>query len=172
MIGTLTLQVELTKRADGGAVLRCIRSDRSITWQKQEGRQAVFFPLHDLTHFAVETMLEFRHGFFGLIADGWEIDETTGKGRRGPLPQEAVIVEHLVGFLDLERAAGEAWPAQEYAAQLTLTGLIGADAAPTWLTDAALDRVRVRRRELFAEWAAVPPGSRLDLTFQLPAPAP
>ena len=168
----LTLHVELTKRADGGAVLRCIRSDRTITWQKQEGRQAAFFPLHDLTHFAVETTLEFRHGFFGLIADGWEIDETTGKGRRGSLPQEAVIVEHLVGFFDLERATGEAWSAPEYAAQLAMRGLISTSAAPAWLTDTALDRVRVRRRELFAEWAAVPPGSRLVLTFQLPAPAP
>lgn len=168
----LTLQVELTKRADGGAVLRCIRSDRSITWQKQEGRQAAFFPLHDLTHFAVETMLEFRHGFFGLIADGWEIDETTGKGRRGPLPQQAVTVEHLVGFFDIERATGEAWSAQEYATQLAMRGLISAGEAPAWLTDTALDRVRVRRRELFAEWAAVPPGAQLHLTFQLPAPTP
>jgi hypothetical protein len=166
----LTLHVQFTKRADGGAVLRCVRTDCSMTWQKQEGRHAAFFPLHDLTHFAVETMLGFRRGFFGLIAEGWGIDETSGKGPRGPLPPEAVLVEHLVGFLDVERATGDAWSAQEYAAQLAITGLITTDAAPAWLTDGALDRVRVRRRELFAEWAAVPPASGLDLTFQLPSP--
>src|SRR6476661_3944448 len=165
------LQVQITKRADGGAVLRCVRTDRSITWQKQEGRQAAFFPLHDLTHFAVETILGFRRGFFGLIAEGWEIDETSGKGLRGPLPSEAVLVEHLVGFLDLERATSDAWSAHEYAAQLAIKGLIATDSAPPWLTDAALDRVRVRRRELFAKWAAVPAASALDLTFQLPSPA-
>jgi hypothetical protein len=166
----LKLQVQLTKRADGGAVLRCVRTDCSITWQKHEGRQAAFFPLHDLTHFAVETILGFRHGFFGLIAEGWEIDETSGKGRRGPLPSEAVVVEHLVGLLDVERATGDAWSAQEYATQLAIKGLIATDAAPAWLTDAALERVRLRRRELFAEWAAVPPAASLDLTFQLPSP--
>ena len=49
-----TLTVRITKRTDGGAVLKCVRADGSETWQKQEGKQAAFFPLHDLTHFAVE----------------------------------------------------------------------------------------------------------------------
>jgi hypothetical protein len=167
----LKLQVQLTKRADGGAVLRCVRPDSSVTWQKQQGRHAAFFPLHDLTHFAVETILGFRRGFFGLIAEGWGIDDTTGKGSRGSLPAEAVLVEHLVGFLDVERATGDAWSAQQYAAQLAIKGLITTDATPAWLTDAALDRVRVRRRELIAEWEATPPASALHLTFQLPSPA-
>lgn len=164
----LNLQVQFTRRPDGGALLRCVRSDGSTTWQKREGRQGAFFPLHDLTHFAVETILGFRRGFFGLIAEGWAIDETSGKGPRGPLPPEAVLVEHLVGFLDLERATGDAWSAHQYAAQLAIKGIIATDSAPAWLTDAALDRVRVRRRELFAEWAAVPAASALDLTFELP----
>jgi len=167
----LKLQVQFTRRTDGGAILRCVRTDGSITWQKQEGRQGAFFPLHDLTHFAVEITLGFRRGFFGLIADGWEIDETTGKGSRGPLPSEALLVEHLVGFLDLERATVHEWPAHEYAAQLAIKGLIATDSSPTWLTDAALNRVRARRHELFAAWAAVPAASALDLTFQLPSPA-
>ena len=76
------LRVELTKRADGGAVLRCTRADGSVTWQRQEGRQAAFFPLHDLTHHAVETTLGYRRGFLGLVADGWELADTTGKGGR------------------------------------------------------------------------------------------
>jgi hypothetical protein len=159
------LHVQLTKCADGGAVLRCIRADGSATWQRHKGRQAAFFPLHDLTHYAVETVLGFRCGFFGLIAEGWGIDETSGKGPGGPLPQEAVLVEHLVGFLDVERATAGAWTAAEYVDQLVLRGLITSDATPAWLTDAALDRVRVRRRELFAEWTKVAPASRLELTF-------
>lgn len=164
------LHIQLTKRADGGAVLRCVRPDGSVTWQRQEGRQAAFFPLHDLTHYAVETVLGFRRGFFGLIAEGWEIEETTGKGGRGPLPPEAVLVEHLVGFLDVERASGSAWSAAEYAEQLALKGLIARDVAPRWLTDDALDHVRARRRELFAEWAEVAPASALELMFEHPSP--
>ena len=76
------LSIQITKRTDGSGVLRCVRADGSMTWQKQKSRHAAFFALHDLTHFAVESALEFRRGFYGLIADGWEIDDTTGKGTR------------------------------------------------------------------------------------------
>ena len=100
------LIVQIAKRADGAGVLRCTRADGSVTWQKQT-RHAMHFALHDLTHFAVESTLGSRRGFFGLIAEGWEIDDTTGKGLRGRLPQEAVEVEHIVGMFDTERARAE-----------------------------------------------------------------
>src|SRR6516225_617025 len=99
------LGIRLTKRMDGGSVLRCVRGDGSVTWQKQD-RHAAFFALHDLTHFAVESTLGFQSGFFGRIAKGWDIDDTTGKGARGRLPEEAIEVEHIVGLLGAERASG------------------------------------------------------------------
>jgi hypothetical protein len=37
-----------------------------------------FLCLHDLTHFAVESVHGLRHGFFGLVADGWDIADTEG----------------------------------------------------------------------------------------------
>ena len=83
------MRVQITKKADGSGVLRCVRADGSVTWQKQTDRHAAYFALHDLTHFAVETSLGLRRGFFGLIAEGWDIEDTTGKGTRGPLPPEA-----------------------------------------------------------------------------------
>src|SRR5688572_25791237 len=82
------LTIQITKRTDGGAVLKCIRADGSEVWQKQQGAQAAFFPLHDLTHFAVESTLGIRGAFYGLIADGWSIDDTTGKGTRDAPPPE------------------------------------------------------------------------------------
>jgi hypothetical protein len=99
---------------DGGGVLRCVRSDGSVTWQKQESRHAAFFALHDLTHFAVESTLGLRSGFSGLIAKGWEIEETTGKSSRGPLPNEVREVEYIVGALDSERAAGAIWSGEDF----------------------------------------------------------
>src|SRR5688572_16107999 len=100
------LRIQLTKRSDGGAVLKCIRADGTETWQKQEGKNASFFPLHDLTHFSVERELGLRAGFYGLIADGWSLEDTTGKGTRGALPDEALFVENVVGAFDIERASG------------------------------------------------------------------
>jgi hypothetical protein len=77
-----TLLVQLVKRADGGSALRCRRADGS--WQTHQGQQAAFFPGHDLTHFAVESELPGTIAFYGLIAAGWDIEDTTGKGRAGP----------------------------------------------------------------------------------------
>src|SRR5215470_7938977 len=102
----------MTKRHDGSTVLRCKRADGSETWQKQD-RHAAFFALHDLTHFAVESTLGFKHGFYGLIAEGWDIEDTTGKGKRGALPAEAGEVEYIVGSLDGERGSGVMITAQD-----------------------------------------------------------
>ena len=86
------MQIEITKRPDGAGVLLCTRADGSIAWQKQPVRHGAYFALHDLTHYAVETSLGYRRGFFGLISEGWNMDDTTGKGSRGPIPPEAAEV--------------------------------------------------------------------------------
>lgn len=163
---TPELRIQLTRRADGAVVLRCVRADGSATWQRQEGRNAVFFPFHDLTHFAVEATLGFRQGFYGLIASGWEIADTGGKGARGPLPPEANFVEHVVGLFDRERAGGaQPLSADEFNAQLAgTTAARRMESAPSF-TDAQLDAVRARVDALHGEWAALAPGATLELAF-------
>ncbi len=145
-------------------MLRCVRADGSATWQKQE-KHAPFFALHDLTHFAVETELSLRRAFFGLIAQGWEIEETTGKSARGPLPAEAVEAECIVGALDAERASGAVWSADDFNHHLALHAESAGLPRPRTLTDEDLSRVRTRRAQLFAQWRAVEPGKSLDLEF-------
>ncbi|MGD8277967.1 MAG: hypothetical protein PVH00_08070 [Gemmatimonadota bacterium] len=159
------LRITITRRTDGGAVLRCVRADGTETWQHQRGRQAAFFPLHDLTHLSVESSLGFRRGFFGLIAEGWDIEDTGGKGERGALPPEAAIVEHLVGSLDLERAGTVHWTAARLHAQASLFATGRGLPSPPPLTDATLDHVRDRIRELHHRWIATPPGQTLELSF-------
>jgi hypothetical protein len=159
------LILQFTKRTDGGALLRCIRDDGSVTWQKQQGNHATFFPLHDLIHYAVETELGFGHGFYGLIAAGWDIEETTGKTARGPLPDEAIEVEYIVSALAAERASAAVSTAEEFN-QLAQTF---ADAKglsqPQPLTEADLTSVRSRLDELFLRWRTLAPGHTLELAF-------
>jgi hypothetical protein len=159
------LAIEITKKPEGAVILRCVRSDGSISWQKRDAGDAVFFALHDLTHFAVESELAYRRGFFGLIASGWDIDDTTGKGSRGPLPDEAVEVEFLVGFLDRERVGGSAASAEDFNIFAAVYAS-GASFAPRSLSDQELNRVRARRDVLFSEWRALPAGSTLKLRWE------
>lgn len=163
------LSIRLTKRADGNALLKCTRADGSETWQKQEGTHAAFFPLHDLTHFSVETELRLANAFYGLIDQGWSITDTEGKGPRGPLPHDASFAENVVGTLDVERAGGVRWTAAEFNDATARHAAKGGRPAPREITDDELLRVRKRRAELFAEWEALPAGGTLELHFDAAA---
>ena len=152
------LKIQISKRADGAGILTCERADGTTTWQKKTPPNAAHFALHDLTHFAVETTLGYKSGFFGLISEGWEIDDTNGKGASGPLPPEALEVEKIVGLFDQERAsANSGWSAEEMNTY-----------SPWELTQEQIDAVRECRDELFRKWSAVGIGGKLELTFELP----
>jgi hypothetical protein len=160
------LLIQITKRSDGGGVLRCVRANGTVTWQKQT-RHAAFFALHDLTHFAVESTLGFRRGFFGLIAEGWEIEDTTGKEARGALPSETQQAEYIVGSLDRERAVAAIWSAADFNQQAAIHAASAGLPEPRPLTDEELACLRVRRDELFAAWSATHPGQTLELHFDV-----
>jgi len=159
------LNIQFTKRTDGSALLRCVRDDGSATWQKQQGNHATFFPLHDLTHYAVETELGFSHGFYGLIAAGWEIADTTGKGAQGPLPDEAIEAEYIVGSLGAERAGDSAGTAAEFNELAAAFAKTRGRPDPRPLTDGQLAKIRSRMADLFARWNDLPPGGTLELRF-------
>jgi hypothetical protein len=159
------LRIRITKKADGSATLGCRRADGSETWQRHAGRQAAFFPLHDLTHYAVETVLGVHRGFWGLVAAGWDVTDFGRPWPRGPLPPQALASEFTVGFLDQERAAGCAWSAQDLnAAAATYLAGHGAPVAFV-VSDEELRRIRETRRELFERWATLPAGEALELAF-------
>jgi hypothetical protein len=152
--------------------LSCTRRDGSVTWQRQQGAQGRFFPLHDLTHYAVETVLRHARGFYGMVASGWDISDFGAPWPRGRIPADAAPSELIVGFLDTERASGTRWTAADFNDK---TALYYAEhnlaTTPPTLTDDDLARVRQRRAQLFAEWDAVPPGGTLELTFDVGADA-
>lgn len=150
----IMLRIEILKNPDGTGVLRCTRQDGSVTWQKQMNH-APYFALHDLTHYAVESTLGYRHGFFGLIASGWDIEDTTGRGVRGVLPSEALEVERIVGLFQSEQISSTLWTTEQFNTF-----------APRPLTDAEIRNVRRLRGTLFERWFAIPLGDKLELQFE------
>src|ERR1700756_4214175 len=114
------LTIRIKKKTDGSAALSMTRADGSVTWQRQEGQLGRFFPLHDLTHYAVETVLGFRRAFFGLVAEGWDLSTFGQPGVKNRLPEEAGLAELLVGYFDLERATGVVDSAEELNAKVEM----------------------------------------------------
>lgn len=166
----MDLEIRFKKHRGGAVSLSCRRADESVTWQRQDGIHASFFPIHDLTHYAVETTLGARRGFYGLICEGWDIGDFDKPWPKGPLPAEARRIELLVGFLDAERASGEPMPAAkigEFSENFAATH--GRDASHESeridIDDAELGRIRRRRNDLMSRWSAVPDNGELVLPF-------
>ncbi len=163
------LTIRLKRHADGSASLTCTRADGTVTWQRQKGSLALVFPAHDLTHFAVETVLGYRHAFYGLVAEGWEISDFAMPWPRGPIPVEAREVELLVGLFDGFRRGNDDWTTAEFnanAQQLAADSKFGDQLTPRTLSDEDIVRVRAGRNDLIARWTATPPGDSLEIVFR------
>ena len=158
------LLIRIKKKSDGDSALTCSRADGSSTWQRLEGRQGRFFPLHDFTHYAVETELKHRRGFYGLVADGWNLEDFGSSGPRGPLPEDMDPSEYIVGLLDLERTQGGRRTVSDLLAEAEDTPSLAA-AVMARVGEAELDAIRARCTELIALWDALPVGGALELPF-------
>ena len=169
---TPDLVLRFKRHTDGATSLTCTRRDGTTTWQRFEGPTAMVFPGHDLTHYAVETVLGFPRGFYGLLADGWEIRDFAKPWPRGAIPDEAREVELIVGFFDSERRQHESWTAAEFAAHAEL--FMGAAKArgkavpprTRELSDHDIARVRAVRDPLLAQWRGLGVGETMELEFR------
>ena len=159
------LTIRLTRKHDGAVVFDLRRRDGTSTWQKRTGPTARFFAVHDLTHYAVETELGFRRAFYGLVAEGWDLTDFGHPWPRGPLPDEALPAEVIVGCFDRARAAHEALSAQACNTAASLYFANAGRASPVAVTDAELARVQTRLSELVWQWRALPEGETMELRF-------
>lgn len=161
------LIVRIKKKTDGDAALSCVRADGSVTWQRQEGQLGRFFPLHDLTHFAVESVLGFDRAFYGLISSGWDITTFAEPGTKNRLPEEAGLAELIVGFFDLEQRTGVLGNAEDFNWKIDTYFDEHKTPRPAFrITDEQIAAIRERRAELFGRWRSVPAGETLELRFQ------
>jgi hypothetical protein len=160
------LTLLLKKRLEGGSSLTLERADGTRTWQRQT-KHAQFFAAHDLTHYAVESVLGLSGAFYGLIAQGWEFEHFERPFPRGPVPAEALWAERLVGLLDVDRHQGASAVAPMSAAELNalLDEKYEPPPAPRHLSDVELQSIRQRLSESLAKWEALPAGETLVLKF-------
>lgn len=155
------LTIRLKKTADAKPVLTGVRADGSSTWQHSNA----VFPVHDLVHYSVESVLGFREGFFGLVAKGWDFEDFARPWPRGQLPAEALIAEGLVGEIwraFLLRESLTAGELNERVSSHRRDQELGAGRA---VTDAELAAIQERLAGVAGRWRALPPGGTLELSF-------
>ena len=166
----MKLVIRWKKGRDGPHALVCTREDGSTTVQHTSHQ---FFPFHDLTHYAVETVLGHRMGFYGLVAAGWDLTDFGNPWPRGRLPSGMDPSELIVGQMDIEKATGvevnanllndhvRAWLSENAPSQ----------SPGRAVSDADLAAIRSLCATLHEQWLALEPGHTMELVFSADAPA-
>src|SRR5437868_1711781 len=146
--------IRFSKR-QGTVVLTCVRRDGSTTYSKSAHGE--FFALHDLMHFAVESILDCRDSFFGLIAQGWGIPLFNESGTAARLPAQAIQTELIVGQLQQEAAFGTPSTAADFNRTLTESWAQrkAADHTLRLLTEQELSIIRQRYAELLWKYRSL-----------------
>lgn len=158
------LKIRLARGDDGRVTLSIIRPDGSSTWHRlHPGLTA-----HDLYHFAVERVLGARNGFFGLVAQGWDISAFAEPGASRELPYEGIWIEHVVGLLQQESISGAKLNEAEMEIVLAEMAREDGKEPPRRITDGELRLIREELRDLLDRWSRCPPGATLELAFPLP----
>jgi hypothetical protein len=154
--------IRITKGRDGPNTLTCIRDDGTTTWAKVQD----YFPVHDITHYVVETTLGIPNAFYSLVSDGWDITQFAEKGAGKRIPPQANLVEALVTRLQQRLMPGSDMSVDSYneEVQAILEGIDNPERRP--VTEEELGAMWTRLRELIAEFKALEPGGSLELTFE------
>jgi hypothetical protein len=178
------LILRFKKKADADCVLTFVRADGSHSSQPI-GAHSGFGPVHDLSHYVVESILGLSQGFLGLCAGGWTFEDFEVKGSTRRLPPEAIVAEVTAGELSRFEMMGETPSLEEFnwAVGEAACGRKGgnrmADAAAgqaieRWragvdlpvVTAAQFEDIRRALHWLWARWNETPVGGTLELTFQ------
>jgi len=158
--------IRFKKKPESQHIMTCIREDGSQTYTKlKSGLEA-----HDLAHFAVESVLDFKKGFYGLLNEGHQIQDFEIPRNKRPaelmlahLPVQAIQVEYIVNQLVVEYWNGNL--IQAFIAELSKAlSLAGID-FPAGLNDQVVDEIREKFQSLMHQWDKVQVNEELILEF-------
>jgi hypothetical protein len=162
---TPLLTLRFAIKRDGTPVLSLTRRDGSVAWQRQKH----FFPVHDLGHYAIESVLGLREAFWGMMADGWEFSDFGTPWPRGRMPNlaEALLAEVTAGWLDRVPVADPDRDADAAALNQQLEEYCAQHGhpPPRVVTAHELARIRAIRDRLARRWHALPAGGAMELRF-------
>ena len=155
------MTVKFARGKDKQDVLSVVREDGSQSWQHQQPG----IPQHDLTHYAVESTLGLRDAFYGLLAQGWDIERLIDRDVRTILPPEGLWTEFVVGLVQTERLSPEPLSAAEFNEMLAKEKENHGLKFDRDLNDDQLGRIRETFVTIYSQWRALKPGESLTLPF-------
>ena len=94
------MEISFTRQGNNNHIISCRRVDGTVTWMQIDS----FFVVHDLCHYAVESVLTLKNAFYGMLASGTSITdfELPKDERTFNLTDEAIFTEQIVNLLSIE----------------------------------------------------------------------
>lgn len=160
--------LEFKKNGTKQSTLTCTRADSTKTWTKLYNG----FELHDLAHFVVEMELGFKKAFYGLLSDGFSIQDFELPREQRPealipanLPAEALQTEHMVNLLMINHVQHN----PDFDLIQELRNILSQQNIPfpEGLTHESLKQIQTTFLNLCATWDALEEGGILRLSFKL-----
>ncbi|MCC6409692.1 MAG: hypothetical protein IT453_21235 [Planctomycetes bacterium] len=155
------MRIEFKKAADGRHVVACERANGTQTWSRVQAA----IVSHDFVHWALETTLGLRRGFWGLVASGWNLTAFVEPGATKLLPEEAAWTEFAVAAIWRDSWGQAPLDADGVIEELALRAEMHGWKTQRSISEADLARIRTCIAELNARWLAVEPGGSLALVF-------
>lgn len=145
--------------------LICTRKDGSFT-------SSLMYPgieLHDIIHYAVETILEVKKGFYGILDQGFQIEDFELPRHQRPaalipsnLPVESIQSEFLVNQLMMEILQD---PIDDFMEVFKKALDANKLPFPERLNESTLSEIRKLIHTIKKQWSDLADGKSMELTF-------
>ena len=154
------MKIQFTKNISADHILFCKRENGSVSWKHISS----FFIIHDLSHFAVETLMPLKNAFFGMVAAGTDISDfdLPKDQRKFELTEEALFAEQLVNMLTIEYSEGKMDNFIEIFNSINEPG----SNKELYIDGLMLDNIRNFISLLMQQWNLLPERETMTLTFQ------
>lgn len=157
------MELRITRREEKLHTIVFKRSDKSETWQASDD----FFVQHDLSHFAVEKILDYKTAFMGMINHGMGANDFEDRGKRKKLQitAEGWYAENMANLFLIEVAQGEL---EDFnTVSQTAFGKMELPFTPPVLTSYEIISIRTYLRQLLQQWTFLPVNETMILNIDV-----
>lgn len=155
------MQIRITKNTGKPHIIKYIRDNGTETWMQADD----FFVRHDLSHYAFESIMQYKTAFNGMLHSGMDIRDFEDREKRAMLniTAEAWYAENMANLFLIEIEQGEFADFNTVQQQAFVSFN---DRFPViHLPEEKITATRNFLRNLLQQWKEIPIGQTLALTF-------
>ena len=155
------MQIQIKKNLGKLHIIKYIRDNGTETWMQADD----FFVRHDLSHYALESIMQYKTAFNGMLNSGMEIRDFEDKEKRALLniTAEAWYAENMANLFLIEISQGEFLDFNTIQQQAFIS--FNNRFPAILLPEEKITATRNYLRHLLQQWAEMPVGQTLALTF-------